>query len=138
MSLNYDLSKIKDSDTVCWTPDPDRPDKKIMNPVTQALIFGAMAIGIGEITPRTAAEFWQRVAIEEKVNGAWLKQVDDNDNRTDRPLTPADIYAHLGLVTNVFPKTSVTKWRGQVLRSVQQHASKAWDEFLAEQNATSS
>ena len=138
MSLDYNLTAIKNYREVCWLPDPTEGAKDgavILNPVTQALIFGAMAIGIGEITPATAEEFWQRVAMEEKINGSWLKQEQDG-TMVDRLLTPADIYAHMGLRTNVFPKRAASKWRTQLLQRSTEDASRAWKAFLADQRAS--
>lgn len=69
-------------------------------PVTEALIFATMALGIGTITEATAEEVAFRVAYYQRLFGALMNQWDDNGVR-ERPITTAEVYAHIGLRTNV-------------------------------------
>jgi len=89
MSLNFNLSQIKDHETFCWNAQGQ------INPVTQTLIFLTMFTGLNKITPSNFGEFLRRVMLWERVYGALLM-----DDGWDRPITADDITAHIGLSTN--------------------------------------
>jgi len=101
MSLNYELSKITNWKELCYrTAEQDVPmsgikaGDRVMNPITQTIIFGCMGTGIGEITDANAEEWACRYILASKAGGY------------DPDLTLADVRAHVGLTTNVFPKVS--------------------------------
>lgn len=111
MSLNYDLSKIKDYETVCWIPDLEHPSRdKMMNPVTEQIIFSCLSTGIGEITEANWEEWWVREWIWNKAHGYAMH------------LTPDNVKAHIGLTTNVFPKESQTKWNKKIIEAMTYNA----------------
>jgi len=98
MSLNFELEKIKNYKTLCWTG-------KEMNPVTPALIWSTTSIGIGEITDKNHEEFFERLDMHQKVYGSIL--------RTDSgpfPITIDMVRDHIGLKTNVFHKVTKKKF----------------------------
>lgn len=104
MSLNYDLTEIKNYDDLCWLPDEvDEDGKKTfsINPVTHALTFLSMSIGMGEITKKNWKEFFIRVAAYEAVEGASLHKPGASYPAIPRPITKEDVVNHIGLATNV-------------------------------------
>lgn len=102
MSLDYNLTKIKDRDLSDegWA-------------VTQAIIFSCLNTGIGEITEKNAAEFYARMAICERVMGPMLTSFDGGI--TPRYITPDEVRAHIGLHTNVAPEETRTKWLRRII-----------------------
>ena len=44
MALNWNIENIKDNKSVCWMEDGK------MNPVTNALIWSTISVGLGSIT----------------------------------------------------------------------------------------
>lgn len=96
MSLNWNLSKIKNYKTVCRTTDGGLWDLKLrrseLHPVTYRLIWGTMAVGIPTITEKNADKFFSRFRI-------WTKMFDEPEISRD------DVRAHIGLETNVSTKT---------------------------------
>jgi len=105
MSLNYDLGEIKNFEDLCWLPDEVGEDGKktfSINPVTRALTFHAMSIGMGSITKKNWKEFFIRVAAYEAVEGASLHGFDEEEKKPlPRPITQEDVVNHIGLATNV-------------------------------------
>lgn len=96
MALHWDLTKIANHDEVCWfTADRDVPEHDIkqgetlMNPKTNSLIWATMGVGIGEITEKTAPEFYARMQI--------LNLLDKYEGQ----ITAEDIHKHIGLKCNV-------------------------------------
>ena len=116
MSLNYDLSNIENYETVCWIGEKGADDRR-MNPVTETLIFGTMAVGLGSITDKNVDEFAARFRVMEKVHGAFLYKVEDG-KRVDWLLSDEDFIAHIGLVCNVSNETRA-KWAGRIFNNKQ-------------------
>ena len=111
MSLNWNLEAIKDHKQVCWIGDDDDAH---MNPVTEVLIWGTMAVGLGSITDKNVDEFAARFRIMEKVHGSFLVK------GKGKPwlLTDEDFIAHIGLVCNVSNETRA-KWAGRIFTNKQ-------------------
>ena len=108
MSLNYDLGEIQDYKNLCYLPDEVDEDGKetfSINPVTRALTFHAMSIGMREITKKNWKEFFIRVAALEAVEGASLHKsgasYPGEMPTIPRPITKEDVVNHIGLATNV-------------------------------------
>ena len=93
MALTYDLTKVEGVD--------DLNDNLI-----EAIIFGTIATGIGDITEKNYEEFFVRIAYIEKLNGTFLRKA----NFKPRPITLADVRALIGLKTNVFPEETRAKF----------------------------
>lgn len=114
MALTWDLTNIKDADTLCWlTATRDLPHHEIkageqyLNPVTNALIWYTMAVSLGRITEKNAAEFHKRVKFYERLHGSLLVRVKDDGAHDDRGITLEEVTAHIGLRTNVSDTTAM-------------------------------
>lgn len=105
MSLNWDLTKIKNSDTICW--EKDENDNSKLNAVTESLIWLTMGVGYGTITEDNASDFYSRVAMYEKLFGTMLSYWKDSE-KISVPITPEDIHNHIGLSTNVSKDTDAS------------------------------
>ena len=103
MALTIDYSGVVDND-FCVIPEDERDRSgRWMNPVTQALGFASMFIGIGEITQENAPEFYARLRAYELISGTMLQGPEG-----DRPLTPDDVRRHVGLKMNVSKESEAT------------------------------
>lgn len=96
MSLNFDLTKIKDTKSVCWTGTGD--DAR-MNPITEVIIFGTMFVGIREITAHNAIVFHARLTEFWGDEGP-LRVWKDGEDPVSRHVTLEEVQAHVGLKTN--------------------------------------
>jgi hypothetical protein len=99
MSLNWDLTKIKDSKSVCWTGE----DNKSLNAVTEVLIWGTMFVGIREITAHNVDVFAERLRVwwDADDDGGPLREwKDGHADPVSRHVTPEEVRAHVGLKTN--------------------------------------
>jgi hypothetical protein len=105
MSLNWDLTKIENYEELCWNKNED--DTVKLNVVTESLIFIGMAIGIGKISKENASEVYGRIAMYEKLFGATMCVFKGN-GKEQVFITPEDVYAHIGLSTNVGKETEAS------------------------------
>jgi hypothetical protein len=96
MSLNFRLKNVANYETLCYHGER-------MNPVTEALIFHCLALGMSEISEKNASEFFLRSEFHRKLFGAPLKRLahQKGEHDTEVPFTMDDIQAHIGLTTNV-------------------------------------
>lgn len=125
MSLNWNVSRIADSDRVCWrTADADQPMRGIkageryLSPTTEALIWSTLGVGLGEITAANWRRFWVRLQAVEAWSGKLISEGDRGDGRP-WDLTAEDVRAHIGLHTNVSRETDsawIKRWleRGEL------------------------
>ena len=113
MALHWNLTKIKDTDNVCWREITleDGSIEQRMNQLTETMIWLCAGVGIGEITEKNAQQFHCRVNLLEQLNGPFLYQ-----NKEPRPITIEDVRSHIGLSTNV-SNTPKGKWLIQVTRN---------------------
>jgi hypothetical protein len=93
MSLTYDLTKIKDWGTLCYTKDDNGND--ILNPVTHAMIFIMLETGVREITEKNAEELAWRIRLARSIS----------ENGTTRDPNLDQIKQHIGMRVNVTPLT---------------------------------
>ena len=105
MSLNWDLTKIKNYEELCWEKNEDGTSR--LNVVTDSLIWLSMAIGIGRITEENAPEVYGRIAAYEKLFGSFMIKFDDNGKQRVF-VTPEDVSNHIGLSTNVGKETEAS------------------------------
>jgi hypothetical protein len=112
MALNFSFEKIANYNDVCWIGEGD---ERRMNPVTEALIFSTMSVGLGAITDKNVDEFAARFRVIEKIHGAMLYKFED-DERVDWYLSDEDFIAHIGLVCNVSNETRA-KWAGRIFNN---------------------
>lgn len=95
MSLNWNLSKIANHETLAWD------EAGTLKPRTEALIWSTMAIDMGEITAKNVNEFWRRLDLYQHEVGALLGNANG-----DIFFTRDDVVAHIGLKTNVTEKSA--------------------------------
>jgi len=109
MPLSWNLGKIKNHKEVCWSAD-EAGDRHI-NRVTDTLIWCTMFVGIGEITEKNAPQFYARVRFIEVMQEApFLYDLGGDTPRIPRPITLADVEAHIGLSTNVYDRATDYRW----------------------------
>lgn len=119
MALRWNLSAVKDGDTVCWITAPEdmpmhgvKAGEQVMNPVTNALIWATIAVDLGGITEKNAAEFYARLRFTERLDGPFLIRAEVDGKRPEGEaafITEEEVRAHVGLSANVTDK-SRTQW----------------------------
>jgi len=105
MSLDWDITEVEDYQNVCWIPDGE---EFRLNPITDALIWLSITTSIGTITEENWKDVYRRIWLDEKLHGARLREGSD-----PRPITPEDVFKHIGLRTNVYSKETERQfaWR---------------------------
>lgn len=119
MSLNFDLTAIPlevrtiIADEDCRNPhyvegksDPEnefdyRKGDRIMNPVTRALIWSTLGVGIGKLTEDNLAEFAFRMKVTDGLYGKPVQEKQPDGSWKARAFTLDELRAHVGLSTNV-------------------------------------
>jgi len=108
MTLDLNWKSVKDGDDLCIIDNPERPGSKTTNPVTYVIGIMMMHTGIVAIPDRErAAEFYMRVKLIEACFGGGFIQKLVRDDETGEEtietigLSVEDIYAHIGLRSNV-------------------------------------
>lgn len=111
MSLNYDLTKMKDRE-VHFPPEAGNQ----LNGVVQSLVWVSIPIGINEITEKNVNEFWLRTSIWQTMVGAQFtrsREANDGSIAADPILiTKEDVRHAVGLRTNVSHKTRPQFFKG--------------------------
>jgi hypothetical protein len=102
MSLDWNLEKIADREAVCYVEDEQaaargEENRFRLNPVTDAIIWKTMSVGMGQITVKNFEEFFVRAKMSEAVFGSSMT----DGHGMDVGLTREDIRRHIGLSTNV-------------------------------------
>lgn len=137
MSLNYNLTSIKQFDKLCYKRDNAVPKEQwtdnhgwLMNPITNGIIWLTIAVEMGEITEQNVNEFYWRMKFIEKFQQYKILITTRKDGKPGRGFNPSlnDIIRHIGLKTNVSTKT-----RGQFLTTQIKKMSEMLDESLAQQ-----
>ena len=123
MSLDWNIKRVDNYLDRCFvavTADDHRAisdglvlGQQYLAPVTNALIWGALAVGVPEITHRNWQEYWGRFYIYDRltgismmprqVNGDWMR--DEAGKISLSPITAQDVRDHIGLTTNVSSMT---------------------------------
>jgi len=99
MSLNWDLSKIDNYKELCFTDYED--DKGMIEPITEAIIFMCMAIGMSGITKKNLGEFCIRAHMTQKLEGPWMQRSVDGGKMEKYALDVTNFKLHVGLKVNV-------------------------------------
>ena len=109
MSLNWDISKVKNFKKLCWNKDESLAAK------TEGLLFATMYIGIGHISEKNCEEFFERLTTLEYLTRPMLWKTDRRfkGGRANDPYTLEDVRRHIGLSTNA-SHISASKWRRKV------------------------
>ena len=140
MSLDYGLDNIPDWKNACFEQhtgtdeemaalvkrhtymgpdwryaDDTKTSLTRLSATTQTLIFATMSVGIGHITEKNAEEFYTRLAMLERVDGAMRR-------RGGEPMcfTRDEVRAHIGLRTNVFPEESKATFHAKIARALRE------------------
>ena len=108
MSLDFDVTNMKNFNVLTTILEKDintgEEVGRKWHPVTNALIFATMAIGMSSITEDNWEEFYQRLNMWERCVGCSLWRADhQRDNKNF--ITPLEVYMHIGLHTNASRKT---------------------------------
>jgi hypothetical protein len=102
MSLDFDVSKIKDYENV--TTFVNSEGKAVWHPVTNALVWASIPCGYWCITEKNYQTVYGRV-------NAWQRAVGGLITRGKIWLTLDDVEMHIGLRTNATEKTDSEFWR---------------------------
>lgn len=136
MSLNWSVKTVKNADDVCYfTATKSRHfdgvvrGEEYLHPITDALIWATMSVGLNEITEANLDEWEKRLALAYSVS--WIsKQVvfggyedDGNIKWEPRMITRADLERHIGLETNASYE-SPSAWRKRVMERMEQEGLK--------------
>jgi hypothetical protein len=103
MSLDFDVSKVKNFAVVTTFVEQD--GNKIWHPITKALVFGTMAIGMNNITEANWEEFYNRLNLWELCAGPSLWRSAGGTGDPKNHITPLEVFMHIGLHTNASRKT---------------------------------
>lgn len=130
MSLNWNVSKVANHDTVCFT-QPDEDGNREMRSLTNTLIWATIAVDLGSIKATNIDEWLfrlQGLAIAYGDSG-WAD------------ITRAELQAHIGLSTNVVDTTRA-KFVTKIAKAIEREAAdkvavKRAEELAAEREAAS-
>lgn len=114
MALHFDLSGIKNYKEFCFNEDGSYTS------LTSTLIMAAMNVGLGSISENNYREFWARLNMYERIHGAYLMEVERDENgkalgTKPRPFTQQDIIDHIGLDGMNIPRESRSEWLRRII-----------------------
>lgn len=102
MALHWDVTKCKNHKSL--TAEGEWP-------ITNALIWATMSVGIRDITEENIPEFYARLSVWESIVGAMLYETDTETGKaTERGVTVEDLRKRIGLHTNASSMTRA-EWR---------------------------
>jgi hypothetical protein len=115
MPLRWDVAKIHNHEKVTTVKGKERgidsdPEGAYWNPVTEGLVWYCMVTGIPAITEKTLDEFYIRMLAHDRL-GSPLLLADGKP----RPITYAEVRAHIGLHTNASILTQAS-FRSKIYR----------------------
>jgi hypothetical protein len=124
MALTWDLNAIENREQVCAITRKPFNDEKwdaedlnedgtvtVRNPVTTALIFATISVGIGNLTEENVGTFCARLNVVQRLHGDMLV-----GPKGPVPITEEDVFAHVGLKTNAyFTDETHAKWLGRMV-----------------------
>lgn len=106
MSLNFDLSAVKNYETVTTHPNDLNEEKQRWHPVTDALIWKMLAIDINSIKEDNVDEVWFRIRLLQILDGPEFRWGGHSGvEQSEASLTKQDVIDHIGLSTNVSTKS---------------------------------
>lgn len=140
MSLNWTVGDIADYENICYMIAPcDIPSQgitegdRMLNPITNALIWSTIAVDLPGITRGNAAEFFARLRFTERLDGPFLIRAEVDGKRPEGTaafITEEEVIAHIGLTANVTAK-SRTAWLRRFTNDLDRLAT-SFDRKLAE------
>lgn len=123
MSLDYNITNVPEDVRIIVAESDNRSrgyrkGDRIMNPVTETIIFMTVVTGIGELTDETIPEFQARLDFIYALTGQaeLLAFKDGEDEPTEIRITREDLERHKGLSTNVFPIEKRAAWTKRQLK----------------------
>lgn len=131
MPLNWSVRDVKNADDVCYKTavktsvhDGVVRGEEYLHPITNAIIWHTISIGLNEITPKNLDEWESRMALAYAVR--WIDQSivfagyenDGNVKWEPRMITRADLERHIGLTTNASYE-SPSAWRKRVMERME-------------------
>ena len=124
MSLNWDITAVQNRETLCWQPSTREEGKVELTPVTEALIWCTIHVGMNKITATNYKDFYHRVIEWEVIlgTGGIMYYMNENNERQSRMPTLQEIEAHIGLSTNA-SMMDKRKWGSNLKRLVREIAS---------------
>lgn len=137
MSLDWDLSQIKDWQNKCWLEDESR-DEKRLNPETDILIWGTMKVDLGRINEDNIDDWIRRIEILRVLDKPFGTGYEEGEPYPFYP-TREMLINHIGLRTNVGNKTFL-QWYKKVcnvlLKNVDLKVAKEKEEYERNREAT--
>jgi hypothetical protein len=110
MSLNWNVSRIRDQSVVCW----DAADT--MTTMTEALIWLTMMVDLQTITRKNISEWVWRIQVLEHFDRYYLcNTINEAKPRRYNP-SVADLVAHIGLATNASQSTRA-QWLKKLMKA---------------------
>ena len=104
MALHWNITNCKDSASLQTAEEW---------PITNALIWQTMSVGIRDITEKTIPEFYARLSVWESIVGPMFYEDDENGKTTERGVTLDDLRKRIGLHTNASSMTRA-EWRKNI------------------------
>lgn len=105
MSLDWSVSKVKNHESMCWTRDEGTRVKRLA-PITEMIVWGAMAVGIGGINRANVDEWNFRCEYARRIGCTWWDRRNPETGQVEGVVpTREEIIAHIGLRTNVTTET---------------------------------
>jgi len=115
LALSWNVSDVVNHEDVCFIilteDDPNHglvAGDRVLNPITNALIWSTISVDLPGITRDNAAEFYARLRFTERHQGPFLIRAEVDGKRPEGPaayITKDEVLAHVGLKCNVAPKT---------------------------------
>lgn len=121
MPLTWDATKVKyfeeNKDDLWYTYNAGTGEEySDVNAETKALIFGAMAVGIGSIKISNAGDYYARWKILEEYDNHYVYSVfNENNEREIKLLTPDMLKKHINLSMNVSDEKK-TSWITRIVK----------------------
>ena len=132
MALHWNLSKIKDNETVCFY---EKDGARAMKGVTETLIWATMIVGLPDITEKNAEEFYFRIRFYERTQGALRTRFSaDGEDITPVFVSADEVRKHIGLGTNASRETRPA-WIKRMSMHIDRDAKREWKAALAADNA---
>jgi hypothetical protein len=134
MTLNWSTQNVKyfkDHPDELWTRiNVGLPgEQEDLNVETKSLVFGSMALGIGNINYKNGPDFYARWKLFEKYDNFCLYSVWNGEETIKTYLTPKVIIKHFGLSTNVSTE-SETVWAKRIAKSYASDHSRGYRDTL--------
>lgn len=140
MALTWDLTDIEDNENLCWIETGEKDDngelklgrdgkpEARMNPVTEALIFNCMFVGLRGITAENVGVYAARTALNQKLHGDLLIGPDGPE-----PIKTEDVHAHIGLRCNVSDESDTVWIKRQVTEDYKRECKRLQREYVESQ-----